>query len=61
MSFSWPNGLDVGSPCNVTGYSKSRSGLCDLGNDELNLKKLADASGVKYSQVIFNDGCENHE
>merc|ERR1712137_1536650 len=49
VSFKFPNGIDVMAPCDVIGYSKSRSGLCDLGNDERNLKKLADASGVPYS------------
>eukprot|EP01094_Clydonella_sp_ATCC50884_P010740 TRINITY_DN2057_c0_g1_i1.p1 TRINITY_DN2057_c0_g1~~TRINITY_DN2057_c0_g1_i1.p1 ORF type:complete len:159 (+),score=39.55 TRINITY_DN2057_c0_g1_i1:26-478(+) len=61
VSWTFPSGIDIASPCHVVGYSKSRSGLCDLGNDEENLKKLANASGVSYTKIIFNDGCENHE
>eukprot|EP01095_Lingulamoeba_sp_RSL-Kostka_P010267 TRINITY_DN3663_c0_g1_i1.p1 TRINITY_DN3663_c0_g1~~TRINITY_DN3663_c0_g1_i1.p1 ORF type:complete len:155 (-),score=45.99 TRINITY_DN3663_c0_g1_i1:81-545(-) len=43
--------------CQLFGYSKSRQGACDLGNDEANLQKVADATNISYSYVV-NSGCQ---
>ena len=48
-----------GTSCNdVVGFSISRSGTCDLGNDEVNIETLVVATGFHFTGPVVNSGCE---
>ena len=44
--------------CYAVGFSVSRMGSCDLGNDQLNLALVVSGSGLTYTGPEINSGCE---
>eukprot|EP00007_Cunea_sp_BSH-02190019_P000270 CAMPEP_0174229614 /NCGR_PEP_ID=MMETSP0417-20130205/525_1 /TAXON_ID=242541 /ORGANISM="Mayorella sp, Strain BSH-02190019" /LENGTH=189 /DNA_ID=CAMNT_0015307175 /DNA_START=29 /DNA_END=598 /DNA_ORIENTATION=+ len=44
--------------CVLIGYSKSRKGACDLGNDQANLNKLLAAAELDVYFSTVNSGCQ---
>uniref|UniRef100_A0A7S4IWI7 Lipoprotein n=1 Tax=Vannella robusta TaxID=1487602 RepID=A0A7S4IWI7_9EUKA len=49
---------DSTSCTDVVGFSISRSGTCDLGNDLVNIEKLVNGTGLHYTGPQHNSGCE---
>ena len=47
------------SSCDIVyGFSISRDGTCDLGNDEVNLNTVVAGTDLNHSEPIVNSGCE---